>query len=73
MLRGLFVDHDNVTVGSSIHYIVAAVVIEDSSVLMIRESKSSCYGKWYLPAGKMQQDESIEVSCITISISPSHQ
>eukprot|EP00795_Rhopilema_esculentum_P001057 gene1057-15387_t len=26
----------------------------------MRESKRSCYGQWYLPAGQMERDESIE-------------
>lgn len=28
---------------------------------MMQESKPSCYGKWYLPAGRMEPNETIEV------------
>ena len=42
-------------------YIVCGVVIEDGKVLMIQEAKSSCRGQWYLPAGRMEKNESIVV------------
>ena len=29
---------------------------------MVQEAKPSCRGKWYLPAGRMERDESIVVS-----------
>lgn len=42
-------------------YIVAAVLFDArGDVLMMQEAKSSCYGRWYLPAGKMEPDETIE-------------
>lgn len=41
-------------------YIVAAVVInETNKVLLIQESKQSCQGKWYLPAGRVEKQESL--------------
>ena len=43
-------------------YIVAGVVIQDGKVLLIQEAKASCRGTWYLPAGRMERDESIVVS-----------
>ncbi|CAD7092497.1 unnamed protein product [Hermetia illucens] len=46
--------------GKNITYIVACVLINDSDqVLMMQEAKKSCAGKWYLPAGRMEQGESI--------------
>ncbi|KAK3585691.1 hypothetical protein CHS0354_020256 [Potamilus streckersoni] len=44
----------------TICYIVMAVVIDDEGkVLFIQEAKRSCYGKWYLPAGRMESGENI--------------
>ncbi|KAH8394606.1 hypothetical protein KR215_011987 [Drosophila sulfurigaster] len=47
-------------VGKTINYIVACVMFnEHDELLMIEEAKPSCAGKWYLPAGRMEQGESI--------------
>lgn len=47
-------------VGSTIVYIVAVVLInDDNEVLMIQEAKTSCAGKWYLPAGRIDKGETI--------------
>ncbi len=46
----------------NVTYIVAGVVIQDGKVLLIQEAKASCRGTWYLPAGRMERDESIVVS-----------
>lgn len=40
-------------------YIVSAVVIEDGKVLMMREAKKRCRGLWYLPAGRVELNESL--------------
>ena len=45
----------------NITYIVAAVVIQDGKVLLIQEAKESCRGRWYLPAGRMELNETIVV------------
>ena len=42
-------------------YIVCGVVLEGERVLMVQEAKPSCRGKWYLPAGRMERNESIVV------------
>ena len=42
-------------------YIVCGVVIENDKVLMIQEAKPSCRDKWYLPAGRMEENETIVV------------
>lgn len=46
--------------GKTVTYIVACVLINDKNeVLMMQEAKESCAGKWYLPAGRMEQGELI--------------
>lgn len=46
--------------GTTVTYIVACVLInEQNEVLMIQEAKKSCAGKWYLPAGRMEPNETI--------------
>ena len=48
-------------IGRNITYIVAAVVIQDGKVLLTQEAFHPCRGKWYLPAGKMERNETIVV------------
>ncbi|KAH0554775.1 8-oxo-dGDP phosphatase NUDT18-like [Cotesia glomerata] len=44
----------------TVTYIVAAVIINDKNeVLMIQEAKASCAGKWYLPAGRVEPNETL--------------
>ena len=51
--------YDNVT------YIVAAIALRDGpdgrEVLLMREAKEKCRGKWYMPAGHVEPGETIEV------------
>ena len=42
-------------------YIVCAVVVEENKVLVIQEAKLTCSGMWYLPAGRMERNETIVV------------
>ncbi|KAH8358466.1 hypothetical protein KR093_000428 [Drosophila rubida] len=52
-------------VGKTINYIVACVMFnEHDELLMIEEAKPSCAGKWYLPAGRMEQGESITEAAV---------
>uniref|UniRef100_T1H691 Nudix hydrolase domain-containing protein n=1 Tax=Megaselia scalaris TaxID=36166 RepID=T1H691_MEGSC len=47
-------------IGKSVTYVVVCVLINDQNeVLMMQESKPSCAGKWYLPAGRMESGEHI--------------
>ena len=46
--------------GQNVCYIVTAVVINEGRVLMMREAKRSCRGTWYLPAGRVEKNESLE-------------
>ena len=46
----------------NITYIVVGVALEDGKVLMMQEAKPSCRGSWYLPAGRMEENETIVVS-----------
>ena len=45
----------------NITYIVAAVVIQDGKVLLTQEAFHPCRGQWYLPAGRMEPNETIVV------------
>ena len=47
---------------SNITYIVAAVVIQDDKVLLTQEAFHPCKGQWYLPAGRMEPNETVVVS-----------
>jgi len=52
----------------SVTYIVCTVLLNDhNDVLMVQEAKQSCRGKWYLPAGRMEYNETIEVCHRTLS------
>ena len=46
--------------GHTVCYIVSAVVFKEGRVLMMREAKRSCRGTWYLPAGRVEKNESLE-------------
>jgi len=47
-------------VKKTIGYIVCAVIINDENkILMIQEAKEGCRGHWYLPAGRMEKNETI--------------
>ena len=51
---------------STVTYIVMAVIFnENGEVLMMQEAKSSCAGQWYLPAGRIEPGEDIDVSRIS--------
>lgn len=41
---------------------MALLFNEEGEILMMQEAKSSCAGQWYLPAGRMESGEDIEVS-----------
>lgn len=48
-------------IGITVTYVVAAVVFnEQNEVLMMQEAKSSCAGSWYLPAGRVNCEETFE-------------
>ena len=50
--------------GRTVCYIVGAVVVHEGRVLMMREAKRSCRGTWYLPAGRVEQNESLEEAVV---------
>ena len=52
----------------NITYIVVGMVIQDGKVLMIQEAKPRCRGTWYLPAGRMEENETIVVSFCVLYI-----
>jgi len=45
------------------YIVVGALINDDGEVLMMQEAKSSCAGKWYLPAGRIEPGEDILVCC----------
>lgn len=46
-------------------YIVAGVVIEkNGKFLLVQEKQPKCYGRWNLPAGKVEEGHSIEETAI---------
>ena len=46
----------------SVCYVVMAVIFNDKNeILMIQEAKSTCSGQWYLPAGRVEPNESLTV------------
>ncbi|KAM4616229.1 8-oxo-dGDP phosphatase NUDT18 isoform 2-T4 [Polymixia lowei] len=49
-----------VALRKTVSYIVCAVVFNDKEVLMVQEAKQECYKQWYLPAGRMEERESIQ-------------
>jgi 8-oxo-dGDP phosphatase len=50
-------------------YIVCGLIFnEHGEILMMQEAKSSCYGMWYLPAGRMERNESIQVRLFRLII-----
>ncbi|XP_063304549.1 8-oxo-dGDP phosphatase NUDT18 [Pelobates fuscus] len=41
-------------------YIVMGVILnEQDEVLMMQEAKAECWGSWYLPAGRLEKDETL--------------
>lgn len=49
-----------VVLRKTVCYIVCAVIINaKNEVLMMQEAKPECYRRWYLPAGRMEESESI--------------
>ncbi len=41
---------------------VGAILLdEENNILLIQEAKQDCRGQWYLPAGRLDENELIEV------------
>uniref|UniRef100_A0A915MVG6 Nudix hydrolase domain-containing protein n=1 Tax=Meloidogyne javanica TaxID=6303 RepID=A0A915MVG6_MELJA len=60
----LFAECPWVRVYDNVTYIVAAIALregkEGREVLLMREAKEKCRGKWYIPAGHVEPGETIE-------------
>ncbi len=39
--------------------IIGSIVIRDNKILMVKEAKKKCYGKWAFPAGHIEKKETI--------------
>ena len=39
--------------------IVGSIIVRDNKILMVKETKEECYGKWSFPAGHLEKNESI--------------
>lgn len=39
--------------------IVGTIILKDGKILMIKEAKEKCYGKWAFPAGHIEPNEAI--------------
>lgn len=39
--------------------IVGTIIMRDGKILMTKEAKEKCYGKWSFPAGHLEQNEAI--------------
>lgn len=39
--------------------VVGAIVFKENKILMVKETKKECYGKWAFPAGHLEENESI--------------
>ncbi|XP_032304748.1 8-oxo-dGDP phosphatase NUDT18 [Coturnix japonica] len=49
-----------VRLGSSVCYVVLAVIFNaEGSILLVQESKPCCRGLWYLPAGRVDPNENL--------------
>ena len=42
-----------------VEIIVGAIVVKNNKILMVKEAKKNCYGKWAFPAGHLQKNETI--------------
>lgn len=57
-----FLEHYVPVTKETVTYIVAGIFFNDQGeLLMMQEAKKSCYESWYLPAGRMEPNETIEV------------
>ena len=39
--------------------IVGTVILKDDKILMVKEAKKECYGKWAFPAGHLEKNETV--------------
>lgn len=39
--------------------IVGTIILKDGKILMVKEAKEKCYGKWAFPAGHIEPNETI--------------
>ena len=57
--------NQKIILGKTVCYIVGAVLINDQNeFLLIQEAKASCRGTWYLPAGRVEPNETLYDSVV---------
>lgn len=39
--------------------VVGSIVLKENKILMIKEAKKKCFGKWSFPAGRIEKNETI--------------
>lgn len=42
-----------------VEIIVGAIVVKNNKILMVKEAKKNCYGKWAFPAGHLEKNKTI--------------
>lgn len=60
---------DNISLKTmeSVCYVVSAICFNiDNKVLLVQQANPHVYEKWYLPSGRLNQDESIVQGCVRI-------
>ena len=48
----------------SVNVVAGVVLVKDGKYLLVQEKQPACYGKWNLPAGKVEAGDSIEETAI---------
>ena len=65
MCHCVLLENEKLVTKMNVCYIVCGILInEKQEILMMQEAKTSCYGLWYLPAGRMEVNENIEVNIV---------
>ena len=47
--------------GKNVCYIAGGLAVREDKILLIQEGMPSCRGTWYLPCGRVDPNETIEV------------
>ena len=61
VVMNLIITNTGTVLGWNTCYVVCGLVVKDEKILMVQEAKPSCRGLWYMPAGRVEKNESLEV------------